>query len=465
MLVTCAGVARAFAARRVDVYAADDFAGAGAEHGVGESAALGEVLRVAFEVAQIFRQAHLVWPACPGEARRRLDMADAGRPCGIVRGVVPRPERFQPEFLSREPARYREIHRNEELIAHQAMVAVRSSHSPCPAAAKPLPWWPAHGTAPPATSWTEPPVSWSARFLGWDVTPTSRTDRANKIPCMPRYPDIESYETGLLDTGDGNLVYWETCGNPDGVPALIVHGGPGSGCTAGNRRSFDPEKYWIIIFDQRNCGRSLPHASDPAADMSLNTTEHLLRDMEQLREHLGVEKWLLRGGSWGDAVAGVRAAASGAGQRDAHAQLQASSQMMEDPGIGVRSRAATEWTAWEDAVISQESNGSPGAYGDRPDDAKLAFVRICSHYLAHDGFLEDGVLIREAGKLAGIPGVLIHGRNDLSGGACTPWQLARAWPGAELIIIEDSGHTGSTTMTDQMHAAAGRLYEQITNPA
>jgi proline iminopeptidase len=103
---------------------------------------------------------------------------------------------------------------------------------------------------------------------------------------MPGYPDIEPYETGLLDTGDGNLVYWETCGNPDGVPALIVHGGPGSGCTAGNRRSFDPEKFRIIIFDQRNCGRSLPHASDPAADMSLNTTGHLLGDMEQLREML-----------------------------------------------------------------------------------------------------------------------------------------------------------------------------------
>ena len=116
---------------------------------------------------------------------------------------------------------------------------------------------------------------------------------------VPRYPDIEPYQSGLLDTGDGNLVYWETCGNPDGVPALIVHGGPGSGCTAGNRRSFDQEKFRIILFDQRNCGRSLPHASDPAADMSLNTTGHLLKDMEQLREHLGVEKWLLRGGSWG----------------------------------------------------------------------------------------------------------------------------------------------------------------------
>ena len=312
----------------------------------------------------------------------------------------------------------------------------------------------------------------------------------------------------------GDLVYWERCGNPDGVPARIVKDGPGSGCTAGNRRSFDPEKFRIIIFDQRNCGRSLPHASDPAADMSLNTTEYLLRDMEQLREHLGVEKWLLRGGSWGvtlslayaqrhpGRVSGMlmlsvtstrrleidwlyrgvgrffprTGPAASFGPCDSYqvptdgtppisGLLEAYSRMMEDPDLGVRSRAATEWLAWEDAVISQESNGSPGAYGDRPDDAKLAFVRICSHYFAHDGFLEDGVLIREAGKLAGIPGVLIHGRNDLGGGACTPWELARAWPGAELIIIEDSGHTGGATMTEQMHAAADRLYERITNLA
>src|SRR5215475_10930198 len=138
MLVTGACAPRGFAARRVDVHAADDFAGAGAEHGVSEPAALGEVLRVAFEVAQILRQAHLVWPARPGESRRRLDMADAGRPRGIVRGVVLGPERFQPEFLSREPTRYREIHRNEEPITHQAMLAVRPSH-PTPAGPQKLP--------------------------------------------------------------------------------------------------------------------------------------------------------------------------------------------------------------------------------------------------------------------------------------------------------------------------------------
>jgi proline iminopeptidase len=248
---------------------------------------------------------------------------------------------------------------------------------------------------------------------------------------VPKYPDIDPYDAGLLDTGDGNLVYWEACGNPDGLPALIVHGGPGSGCTAANRRAFDPEKFRIILFDQRNCGRSLPPASDPAADMSLNTTEHLLRDMEQLRGHLGVEKWLLRGASWGvtlslayaerhpERVSGMLALSvtstrrleldwlyrgvgrffpedwarfrdfaglAGSYRRPTDAAppisglLRAYSQMMEDPDIRVRSRAAAEWLAWEGAVISQESSGSPGSYGDRPDDAKPAFVRICSHY-------------------------------------------------------------------------------------
>jgi proline iminopeptidase len=333
---------------------------------------------------------------------------------------------------------------------------------------------------------------------------------------VPEYPDIEPYETGLLDTGDGNLVYWETCGNPVGLPALIVHGGPGSGCSARSRRTLDPERFRIILFDQRNCGRSVPHASDPATDMSLNTTGHLLRDMEQLREHLGVRTWLLRGVSWGvtlslayaerypERVSGMLMVSvtstrgleldwlyrgvgrffpeawarfrDFAGLTDSYrlptdsqppisALLEAYSRMMEDPDLQVRSRAATEWTAWEDAVISQEGNGSPGAYSDRADTAKLAFVRICSHYFAHGAFLEDGVLIREAGRLAGLPGELIHGRNDLGGGACTPWELARGWPGAELIIVRDSGHTCSTTMTDEIHAAADRLYERIANPA
>src|SRR5206468_8436117 len=102
--------------------------------------------------------------------------------------------------------------------------------------------------------------------------------------------------------GDGNLVYWETCGNPEGKPALVVHGGPGSGSGAGNRRYFDPERYRVVLYDQRGCGRSTPHASDPSTDMSVNTTEHLLADLERLRQHLEIERWLLYGGSWGSTL-------------------------------------------------------------------------------------------------------------------------------------------------------------------
>jgi len=326
------------------------------------------------------------------------------------------------------------------------------------------------------------------------------------------YPPIEPYETGMLDTGDGNLVYWEACGNPDGLPVLIVHGGPGSGCTTGQRRSFDPQRHRIILFDQRNCGRSRPHASDPAADMRLNTTDHLIRDMERLREHLGVGRWLLRGGSWGvtlslayaerhpERVSGMvlvsvtstrrseldwlyRGAGrmfpeawarfrdfAGAGRyrlpTDAEPPIEdllmAYSRLMEDRDPGVRAQAATEWLAWEDAVISMEYNGQPGTYGSRPDDARLAFVRICSHYFANDGFLEDGVLIREAGRLVGIPGVLVHGRGDLGGPVITAWELARAWPGAELVVIEDSGHTGSSAMQEALYAAGDRVFATIT---
>ncbi|MEP7215545.1 MAG: alpha/beta fold hydrolase, partial [Anaerolineaceae bacterium] len=116
------------------------------------------------------------------------------------------------------------------------------------------------------------------------------------------YPEIEPYDHGMLDVGDGNRVYWETCGNPGGKAALVLHGGPGSGCTPGMRRLFDPSAYRIILFDQRGCGRSTPHASDPRTGLGTNTTEHLLADIELLRQHLAVDRWLVFGGSWGSAL-------------------------------------------------------------------------------------------------------------------------------------------------------------------
>jgi proline iminopeptidase len=314
------------------------------------------------------------------------------------------------------------------------------------------------------------------------------------------YPVIEPYEHGMLDVGDGNLVYWEACGNPGGKPALVVHGGPGSGCTAGQRRRFDPERYRMILFDQRGCGRSRPHASDPAADMSHNTTGHLLGDMEQLREHLGVDKWLLFGGSWGvtlslayaerhpDHVSAMVLVSvtttrrteidwlyggvsrffpeayqrfrAGAGHPDGDV-VAAYARLMEDPDRAVRERAAADWCAWEDAVISLESNGQPGAYSARMEDARLAFVRICSHYFANAAWLDEGALIRDAGRLAQVPGVLLHGRLDLGGPVITAWELARAWPGARLVVVEDTGHTGSVAMEKELTGALDRFADMV----
>jgi proline iminopeptidase len=142
--------------------------------------------------------------------------------------------------------------------------------------------------------------------------------------------------------------------------------------------------------------------------------------------------------------------------------LSAYARLMEDSDPDVRARAAAEWLTWEDAVISMESNGNPGQYSAQADDDQVAFVRICSYYFANGGFIDDDVLIREAGRLAGIPGVLVHGRSDISGPAITPWELASAWPGAELIVVDDSGHTGSATMGAQMRAAASMLYTAIS---
>ena len=117
-----------------------------------------------------------------------------------------------------------------------------------------------------------------------------------------RYPEIDPYASGLLDVGDGHRVYWEVCGNPQGAPALVLHGGPGSGCGPGLRRYFDPSRYRVVLFDQRGCGRSLPSAGEAIADLSANTTYHQFSDIERLREHLEIERWLLFGGSWGCAL-------------------------------------------------------------------------------------------------------------------------------------------------------------------
>ncbi|TDW21663.1 proline iminopeptidase [Kribbella kalugense] len=208
---------------------------------------------------------------------------------------------------------------------------------------------------------------------------------------------------------------------------------------------FDLERYRIILFDQRGCGRSTPHASDLATDISLNTTEHLLRDMEQLRAQLGVERWLSFGGSWGSALSVACA--------ERHPERV--SEML--PAFWLMGRAEVDWSAWEDAVLSLEPHGKPAPFSDRASDDLLAFARICAHYAANNGWLEDGALLRNAGRLAGIPAVIMHGRLDLSCPYDAAWQFAQAWPNAELVAFDDAGHKGSPAMHDHVRSTVARF--------
>ncbi|MDP9301576.1 MAG: prolyl aminopeptidase [Actinomycetota bacterium] len=298
------------------------------------------------------------------------------------------------------------------------------------------------------------------------------------------YPAIEPHEHGMLDVGDGNLVSWETCGNPDGKPALVVHGGPGSGCTPWHRRLFDPAAYRAVLFDQRGCGRSTPHASERQIDLSTNTTQHLVTDMELLRRDLNVDRWLLLGGSWGSTLSlayaeaypdrvseivlwgvttGRRAeadwwfrggvatlfpaqwAALREGvpddQRDRDI-VEAYSRMLHDPDPEVRRRAALAWCTWESATPEWPPTGPLDERYTDPEFA-LAFARLVTHYIRHDVFLEDGILLRNASLLADIPGVLVHGRQDLMAPIANAWELKQAWPDAELVVVDDEGHASS----------------------
>lgn len=296
------------------------------------------------------------------------------------------------------------------------------------------------------------------------------------------HPPIEPYDHGLLDVGDGQRLYWETCGNPDGKPALMIHGGPGSGCNVRMRRLFDPAAYRIVLFDQRGCGRSLPHASDPAVGLATNTTAHLLADIEALRRHLGVERWMIYGASWGATLALAYAetwpervsemvlshvtnstaseiewlyhglcrffpeawARFRAGAGDPAADLvEAYARLLDSPQAAIRDQAARDWCDWEDAIVSVEPNRPPNPRYQDPR-FRVAFARIVTHYFRHHAWLEDGVLLREARRLAEIPGVLVHGRLDLEAPLATAWALSKAWPGCELVVVEGAGHETTT---------------------
>ncbi|HTS14878.1 MAG TPA: prolyl aminopeptidase [Candidatus Sulfotelmatobacter sp.] len=311
-----------------------------------------------------------------------------------------------------------------------------------------------------------------------------------------RYPPIEPYASGLLDVGEGHRVYWEACGNPDGMPALVLHGGPGSGCGPGWRRYFDPARYRVVLFDQRGCGRSLPHAGQPVADLSANTTQHQFRDIERLRVHLGVERWLLFGGSWGcvlglayaelfpQRVAAIVMMGLATGRRAeldlltrgvgryfpdewerfrdhlppedrgsdlaaGYAALPASA----DPQVYMA--AADAWCRWEDAMAP-----GLGRFADEPPAYRLAFARLVTHYWSHDSWLEEGEVLANASRLSGIPGALVQGTLDLGNLTGTPWLLAAAWPGAELRMVDAAHETRSAAMVDGLIEATDRFADR-----
>jgi len=311
---------------------------------------------------------------------------------------------------------------------------------------------------------------------------------------------VEPFRTGMLDVGDGHTMYWEESGDPAGKAAVLLHGGPGSGSAPWQRGLFDPSAYRIVLFDQRNCGRSTPHASKPDVDLSANTTDHLLADIEQLRTHLGVDRWLVAGGSWGSLLALAYAernpnrvselivwgVATGrrseddwlfrggvsaffpeqwerllAGVPDPEDDVVESyARLLFDEDPEVRRRAAFEWCLWESATPAwPPSTGLNERFRD--EAFALAFARIVTHYVRHDAWIEDGALLREAGVLEGIPGVIMNGRFDFQSPVGSAWALHRAWPRAEFVVVDDAGHDVSgitraiVTATDGFVAERG----------
>lgn len=293
------------------------------------------------------------------------------------------------------------------------------------------------------------------------------------------YPRLEPYRHGFLDRPDGNRLYWEASGNPHGAPVLYLHGGPGSGMANSYRRRFDPDAYHVIGFDQRGCGRSTPWSIDALDLLDTNTTQAQIEDIEALREHLGIEKWLVHGVSWGSTLAlayalehpqrcsAIVLMAVTTGSREeidwitekmgwvfpevwyefarhsgAARPVEGYARLLRDPDPAVRSQAAELWDRWETTHISlgPHQNGEPL----HPDQRlRENFATQVTHYWSRDCFLPGPLRVFDrVHQLDGIPGVLLHGRLDVSCPAEVPWRVAQRWPGSTLHIEESEGHWG-----------------------
>lgn len=310
-----------------------------------------------------------------------------------------------------------------------------------------------------------------------------------------KFPAIDTFATGQLPVTDGNKIYWEASGNPKGKPALYLHGGPGSGIMSGYRRHFDPENFLIVSFEQRGCGRSRPLVTDPDANLSTNTTTALLSDIEELGRHLGVESWLLCGVSWGTTLALAYAQAhpdrvteivlmavttttrfevdwvteqmrrifprewdqfaAAARTQPGQRLIDAYYERITHPDRQVRESAASAWCAWEDVHISLDPKHRPSPRYRDPQ-FRLLFATLVIHYWKHAAFLSGDGILANMRRISHIPGVLIHGRWDVSSPLETAWELHKAWPASELVVVDVDGH-GGETMVDELTRAIARF--------
>ena len=307
------------------------------------------------------------------------------------------------------------------------------------------------------------------------------------------YPPIAPFRQGMLEVGDGHHVYWEECGNPAGKPVLFLHGGPGAGCNDNHRRLFDPARYRIVLFDQRGCGRSKPHAH-----LEANTTWHLVDDIERLRIMLKIERWQVFGGSWGSTLALAYAQShpsrvtelivrgiftSRQQELDWFYQCGASMifpeawqefiapvpvaeqgdlmaayhRLLNDGDEQTQLAAAQAWSTWEGHAISLLPNPQFVEEFAEAHHA-LAVARIENHYFVNAGFFTPDQLIMNAGELRDIPGIIVQGRYDIICPPQTAWELHNAWPNSELIMIADAGHAVTEPgILDQLIRATDRF--------
>ena len=312
--------------------------------------------------------------------------------------------------------------------------------------------------------------------------------------------DIEPNRAGTIDVGDRHILYWETWGNPEGIPVVFLHGGPGGGFGPGHRTLFDPERFHVVFHDQRGCGRSTPNASDDVSALDANTTQHLVADIEALREMLGIERWVVFGLSWGATlglayaeahsqhVSGLMLGVFGFGNR-MHVKwitegiapvfapqwerfssfvpeslrdqpiVSAYASLLADGDPELRQRAALEWCIWEDAHMSLATDGAPDLESAEPE-FQLGFARLVTHYWSNASFLGETQLLDDAHLLRGIPGTIVQGKFDVSTPIEMAWRLSRAWEDSELKVI-DGGHT-SPALGQAFSDALDRLVPHLS---